>query len=114
MTTPTTNLTLDLEWPSGRSGPAGNALQAASKSTKDLSRFLALFLLEGAHTTLRGSNPDAVQKAQDSGLLGPSSVLKRRQKALFAANTAITGKYNINRSIAWRRGAARAPLARER
>lgn len=107
------NLTPDLEWPSGRSCPAGIALQAASKSINDLSRFLALFLLEGAHTTLRGSNPDRVRRPRNSGILGASPVLKCSRKALFAANTARAGKYTINRSMAWRIGAARAPLARE-
>ena len=109
-----TNLSYDLEWPSGRSCPAGIALQAASKSINDLSRFLALFLLEGAHTTLRGSNPKRVREPGNSGILGAIPVLKCRQKALSAANTARTGKYNINRSMAWRIGAERAPPARER
>ena len=49
--TTSANLTLDLEWPSGRSCPAGIVLQAASKSINNLSGFLALFLLEGAHPT---------------------------------------------------------------
>lgn len=113
MTTPT-NLTLDLEWPSGRFCAAGIALQAASKSVNDLSRFLALFLLEGAHTTLRGSNPDAVQEPRNSGLLGASPVLRCRLEALFIANTARACQYNLNRSISWPIGAARHPLARER
>jgi hypothetical protein len=113
MTTPT-NLTHDIEWPSGRSCPAGIALQAASKSINNLSGFLALFLLEGAHTTLRGSNPSGLQEPRNSGLLAASVVLKCRQKALFAANTARVGKYNINRSISWRIGAECSSLARER
>lgn len=113
MTTPT-NHTHDLEWPSGRSCPAGIAFQAASKSINDLSRFLALFLLEGAHTTLRGSNSERVREPGNSGILGASPVLKCRQKALFAANTARAGEYNIDRSMACRLGAKRAPLARER
>lgn len=113
MTTPA-NLTLDLEWPSGRSFPAGIALQAPSKSANDLSGFLALFLLEGAHTTLRGSNPKGVREPRNSGILGASPVLKCRRKALSTANTARAGKYNRNRSMPWRIGAARRPLARER
>lgn len=108
------NLTLDLEWPSGRSCPTGIALQAASKSINNLSRFLALFLLEGAHTTLRGSKPEAVQVPQISGILGVSPILNCRRKALSTANTARAGKYNRNRSMPWRIGAARCPLARER
>ena len=107
------NLTHDLEWPSGRSCPAGNALPAASKSINGLSRFLALFLLEGAHTTLRGSNLERVREPQTSGILGTSPVLKCRRKALFAANTARSGQYNINRSMPWRIGAIRPLLARE-
>ena len=113
MTTPT-NLSHDLEWPSGRSCPAGITLQAASKSINDLSRFLALFLLEGAHTTLRGSNPEGVREPQISGILGASPVLKCRRKALFTANTARAGKYNLNRSVHWHIGAAHPVLARER
>ena len=113
MTTPA-NLTPDLEWPSDRSCPAGIALQAASKSINDLSGDLALFLLEGAHTTLRGSNPEGIQEPPNSGNLGASPVLKCRRKALFPANTARAGKYNINRSMPWRIGAERTPLARER
>lgn len=113
MTTPT-NLTQDLEWPSGRSGPAGIALQAASKSINSLSGFLALFLLEGAHTTLRGSNPERFREPGNSGILGASPVLKCRRKALFPANTARAGKYNLNISIACRICAEGAPLARER
>lgn len=109
-----TNLMLDLEWPSGRSCPAGIALQAASTSINDLSGFLALFLLEGAHTTLRGSKPEAVQVPQISGILGASPVLNCRRKALSTANAARAGKYNLNRSIPWKIGAARVPLARER
>ena len=112
MTTPA-SLTHDLEWPSGRSCPTGIALQAASKSTNDLSWFLALFLLEGAHTTLRGSNPEGVQEPRNSDLLGPSPVLKCRRKALFTANTARAGQYNHNRSMSWQIDAARPPLAQE-
>jgi hypothetical protein len=113
MTTPT-NLTHDLEWPSGRPGPSGIALQAASKSANCLSRFLALFLLEGAHTTLRGSNPEGVREPGNSDILGASLVLKCRRKALFAANTARASKYNLNRSVHWHIGAAHPVLARER
>ena len=113
MTTPT-NLTHDLEWPSGRSCPTGFALQAASKSINNLSGFLALFLLEGAHTTLRGSNSERVREPGNSGILGASPVLKCRRKALFAANTAWAEKYNLNRSVCWRIGAKHHPLARER
>ena len=113
MTTPI-KLTHDLEWPSGRTCPTGIALQAASKSINDLSGYLALFLLEGAHTTLRGSNPSGLQEPRNSGLLGASVVLKCRRKALFAANTARAGEYNLNRSMSWRIGAESAPLARER
>lgn len=113
MTTPA-SLTHDLEWPSGRPCPTGIALQVTSKSANDLSRFLALFLLEGAHTTLRGSKPETFQEPQISGLLGASVVLKCRRKAHFAANTARAGKYNLNRSMSWRIGTAPTPLPRER
>lgn len=113
MTTPA-SFTHDLEWPSGRPCPAGIALQAASKSTNDLSGFLALFLLEGAHTTLRASSPEGVQKPRISYLLGASPFLTWCRKALFAANTARVSKYNLNRSMSWRIGLARHPLARER
>jgi hypothetical protein len=113
MTTPT-NLTHDLEWPSGRSCPTGFALQAASKSINNLSGFLALFLLEGAHTTLRSSNPEGIHEPPNSGILGASPVLKCHRKALFTANTARAGKYNHHRSTPWRIGAARPPLALER
>lgn len=112
MTTPT-NLSHDLEWPLGRSCSTGFALPAASKSIKDLSGFLVLFLLEGAHTTLRGSNPRGLQEPRNSGLLAASVVLKCRRKALFPANTARAGIYNLNRSMPWRIGAVRAPLAWE-
>lgn len=108
------NLTLDFEWPSGRTFPAGIALQVASRSTNDLGRFLVLFLLEGAHTTLRGSSPEGVQKPRISCVLGASPVLTWCRKALFAANTARARKYNINRSMSWRIGFARHPLAGER
>ena len=108
------NLTLDLEWPSGRPFPTGIAFQVASTSINNLSGFLALFLLEGAHTTLRASSPEGVQKPRISYLLGASPFLTWCRKALFAANTARAGKYNINRSMPWRIGLARHPLARER
>lgn len=113
MTTPS-RLTHDLEWPSGRPSPAGIALHVASRSTNDLSRFLVLFLLEGAHTTLRGSSPEGVQKPRISCVLGASPVLTWCRKALFAANTARVSKYNLNRSMSWRIGFARHPLAGER
>ncbi len=112
--TTSTNLTHDLEWPSGRLCPAGIALQAASKSINDLSGFLAPFLLEGAHTTLRGSNPDGVREPRNCGILGPSPVLNCRRKALFTANTARAGKYNLNRSMLWPICAERPPLTQER
>jgi len=108
-----TNLSHDLEWPSGRSCSTGFALPATSKSINDLSRFLTLFLLEGAHTTLLGSNPQGVQVPQISGILGASPVPKCRRKALFAANTARAGKYNLNRSMPWRIGAECSSLTRE-
>ena len=64
MTTPA-NLTPDLEWPSDRFCPAGIALQAASKSINDLSGYLALFLLKGAHTTrLKPQKWEKVQQNQ--------------------------------------------------
>lgn len=113
MTTPI-DLTHDFEWPSGRSCPAGIAFPATWKSINDLSGFLALFLLEGAHTTLRGSNPEGVREPRNSGLLAASVVLKCRRKALFVANTAREDKYNLNRSTLWRMGAASPSLARER
>jgi hypothetical protein len=108
------NVTLDLEWPSGRPCPAGIAPQAASKSTNDFNWFLALFLLEGAHTTLRSSNPKGVQDPQNSGLLGTSLIFTWCRKALFTANAARARKYNRNRSMPWRIGAERRPMARER
>lgn len=113
MTTPA-NLTLDLEWPSGRYFHAGIALQAASKSANDLSWFLALFLLEGSHTKLRGSSPEGVQKPRISSVLGASPVLTWCRKALFTANTTRASKYNLNRSMFWRIGFARHLLAGER
>lgn len=109
-----TNLSHDLEWSSGRSCPTGFARQAASKSINNLSGFFALFLLECAHTTLRGSNPEGIQEPPNSGILGASRVLKCRGKALFIANTARGGEYNLNRSTLWRIGAASPSLARER
>ncbi len=108
------NLTLDLEWPSGRPFSTGIALQVASKSINNLSGFLALFLLEGAHTTLRGSSPEGVQNPRISSVLGASRVLTWGRKALFTANTTRASKYNLNRSMSWRIGFARHPLAGER
>ena len=107
-----TSMTHDLEWPSGRPCSAGIALRVASKSANDLSGLLKLFLFEGAHTTLPGSNPEEGQKPRNSGILGASPVLTWYRKALFAANTPRTSKYNLNRSESWRIGAARHPLAR--
>lgn len=113
MTTPA-SFTHDLEWPSGRPCPAGITPLAASKSANDLSWFLALFLLEGAHTTLRGSNPEGVRKPRNSCLLGASPVLNCRRKALFTVNAARARQYNVNRSVPWQIGAEHAPLTRER
>ncbi len=104
----------NIEWPLGRSGPAGKALLASLKNLDDLGRFLVLFLLEGAHTTLRGSSPGGVQKPRISCLLSASPLLTWRRKALFAANAARARKYNLNRSMLWRIGFARHPLAGER
>ena len=109
-----TNLSHDLERPSGRSCPTGIALQAATKSINNFSGFLALFLLEGAHTTLRGSNPERVREPGSSGILGASVVLKCRRKALRATNAARAGQYNHNRSMLWRISAASPSPARER
>lgn len=103
-----------VEWPLGRSGPAGKDLLASLKNLDDLGRILTLFLLEGSHTTLRGSSPEGGQKPRISCLLGASPVLTWRRKALFAANTARASKYNLNRSISWRIDLARHPLAGER
>lgn len=98
MTTPA-NLTLDLEWPSGRSGPAGKALMASLKNLDDLGRILTLFLLEGSHTTLRGSRSRRFQTPQNSGLLGARPVLTAAPKALSGAHTPRVNFYNANRSI---------------
>ena len=55
-----------VEWPLGRSGPAGKDLLASLKNLDDLGRILTLFLLEGSHTTLRGSHSRRFQTPQNS------------------------------------------------
>lgn len=100
------NLTHLLEWLSGRSAPAGRALPVSRISTNDLSGILWLFLLEGAHTTLRGSSPGRFRTRQNSVVLGARSVLNPVQKALSAANTARASFYNVNISMRCGIGAA--------
>lgn len=100
------NLAHPLEWLSGRSGPAGNAVPASRQSTNDLSGILWLFLLEGAHTTLRGSSPGRFQTRRNSAVLGARPVLNPVRKALFTANTARALFYNINISMCCGIGAA--------
>lgn len=95
-----------LEWQSGRSGPAGIALLASWECTNDLSGILWLFLLEGSHTTLRGSSPGRFRTRWNSAILGARPVLNRAQKALFAANTARAHFYNVNISMCCRIGVA--------
>lgn len=93
------NLAHPLEWLSGRSGAAGNALTVSQESTNDLSGILWLFLLEGAHNTLRGSSARRFRTRRNSTVLGARPVLNPAQKALFAANTARAPFYNVNISM---------------
>lgn len=90
------NLAHRLEWLSGRSGPAGNALSAPSECTNDLSAILSAFLLEGSHTTLPGSSPESFRTRRKSAVLGARPVLNPAQKAPSAANTARAPFYNVN------------------
>lgn len=90
------NLAHPLEWLSGRPGPAGSALPASLKCTNDLSGIHSAFLLEGSHTTLRGSSPERFRTWRNSVVLGARPVLNPAQKALFAANTARAPFYNVN------------------
>ena len=90
--------TADFEWPSGRSGPAGQMPQSVLKSRDDLAGSLALFLLEGAHTTLRGSRREGPPNPRKCGLLDARTYHKLRAKALVAANTARDPFYSLNRS----------------
>jgi len=99
------NLAYPLEWLSGRSGPAGNAVPVSRKSTNDLSGILWLYLLEGSHNTLRGSSPGRIRTQRNSVVLGARPVLNPVQKALSAANTARAPVYNVNISMCWRIGA---------
>lgn len=92
--------TADFEWPSGRSSPAGQMPQSVLKSRSDLAGSLALFLLEGAHTTLRGSRREGRQNPRKSRLLPARTNHKLRAKALLAANTARHPSYSLNRSMA--------------
>lgn len=89
----------NIDWPLGRSGPAGKALPTSLKNLDDLGRILTLFLLEGSHTTLRGSRSRRFQTPQNSGLLGARPVLTATSKALSGANTPRENFYNTNRSI---------------
>lgn len=93
------NLAHPLEWLLGRSGPAGNALLASWECTNDLSGNLWLFLLEGSHTTLRGSSPGRFRTRLNSVVLGARPVLNLAGKALFAANTARAPFYNVHISM---------------
>lgn len=95
------NLAHPLDWLLGRSGPAGNALLASWECTNDLSGNLWLFLLEGSHTTLRGSSPGRFRARRNSAVLGARQVLNPAQKALFAANTARAPFYNVNISMCY-------------
>lgn len=99
------NLAHPLDWLAGRPGPAGSALPASSECTNDLSGILWLFLLEGAHTTLRGSSPGRFQTRRNSAVLGARPVLNPVRKALFTANTAREPFYNVNISMFYRIGA---------
>ena len=89
----------NIEWPLGRSGPAGKALLASLKNLDDLGRILTLFLLEGSHTTLRGSRSRRFQTPQNFGLLGARPVLTAASKALSGANTPRMNFYNANISM---------------
>lgn len=100
------NLAHPLEWLSGRSGPAGNALLASWEYTNDLSGILWLFLLEGSHTTLRGSSPGRFRTRLNSAVLGARPVLNPAQKAHSAANTSRAPFYNVNISMRCGIGAA--------
>lgn len=100
------NLTHPLEWLLGRSGPAGSALLLSWECTNDLSGILWLFLLEGSHTTLRGSSPGRFRTWRNSVVLGARPVLNPVQKALFSANTARVPVYNVNISMRCGIGAA--------
>lgn len=100
------NFAHPLEWLSGRSGPAGNALPASSEYTNDLSGTLSAFLLEGSHTTLRGSSPRRFRSLRNSVVLGARPLLNPVRKALSAANTARVRFYNINISMFCGIGAA--------
>lgn len=95
-----------LEWLSGRSGSAGNAPPASWEYTNDLSGILWLFLLEGSHTTLRGSSPGRFRTRRNSMVLGARPVFNPAQKALIAANTARASFYNVNISMCCGIGAA--------
>lgn len=88
-----------VEWPLGRSGPAGKDLLASLKNLDDLGRILTLFLLEGSHTTLRGSHSRRFQTPQNSGLLGARPVLTAASKALSGANTPRMNFYKTNISM---------------
>jgi len=88
------NLAHPLEWLSGRSGSAGNAPPASWEYTNDLSGILWLFLLEGSHTTLRGSSPGRFRTRRNSVVLGARPIFNPAQKALFAMNTARAPFYN--------------------
>ena len=101
-----------VEWPLGRSGPAGKALLASLKNLDDLGRILTLFLLEGSHTTLRGSRSRRFQTPQNSGLLGARPVLTAASKALSGANTPRMNFYNENRSMGCVIGASTGHVAR--
>ena len=104
------NLAYPLEWLSGRSGPAGSALPASLKCTNDLSGILSAFLLEGSHTTLRGSSLGRFRSRRNSVVLGARPLLNPVPKALSAANTAKVRFYNLNISMLCVIGAAACRL----
>ena len=96
----------NIEWPLGRSGPAGKALLASLKNLDDLGRILTVFLLEGSHTTLRGSSSRRFQTPQNSGLLSARPVLTAASKALSGANTPRADFYKANISMVCRIGSS--------
>lgn len=108
------NLAHPLEWLSGRSGPAGNAVPAPWEYTNDLSGILWLFFLEGAHNTLRGSSPGRFRTPQKCRVLGTRPPLTSLGKALSAVNVASGGEYKSTRSVFCNLGASCGYSATER
>lgn len=108
------NLAYPLEWLSGRSAPAGRALTVSRISTNDLSGILSLFLLEGSHTTLRGSRSGTGQIPENCRVLGARRPLTSIGKALSVVN-ALSGKeYKPTRSASCDLGTSHSSPATER